>query len=158
MQFTCPWWFHQMETFSLLLALCAGNSPVTGKFPSQRRVTRSFDVFFDLRLNKRLIKQMRVWWFEMPSRSLWCQCNADGWNEFYLVLNKKKTNRSITLFFSHLFHFIPLHSIKKLPKIHSKCIFILKGMSYLKKWCDAFYMYLQYKKIANLIQSSFCEK
>ena len=40
-----PWWRHQMETFSALLALCAGNSPVTGEFPSQRPVTRSFDVF-----------------------------------------------------------------------------------------------------------------
>ena len=38
--------------FSVLLALCEGNSPVTGEFPSQRPVTRSFDVFFDLRLNK----------------------------------------------------------------------------------------------------------
>ena len=37
-----------METFIALLALCAGNSPVTGEFPSQRPVTRSFDVFFDL--------------------------------------------------------------------------------------------------------------
>ena len=37
------WWRHQMETFSALLALCAGNSPVTGEFPSQRPVTRSFD-------------------------------------------------------------------------------------------------------------------
>ena len=35
-----------METFSALLALCAGNSPVTGEFPSQRPVTRSFDIFF----------------------------------------------------------------------------------------------------------------
>ena len=41
---------HQMETFSALLALCAGNSPVSGEFPAQRPVTRSFDVFFDLRL------------------------------------------------------------------------------------------------------------
>ena len=40
------WWHHQMETFSALLALCAGNSPVTGEFPSQRPVTRSFDVSF----------------------------------------------------------------------------------------------------------------
>ena len=47
------WWRHQMETFSALLALCAGNSPVPGEFPSQRPVTRSFDVFFDLRRNKR---------------------------------------------------------------------------------------------------------
>ena len=50
------WWRHQMETFSALLALCAGNSPVTSEFPSQRPVTRSSDVFLDLRLNKRLSK------------------------------------------------------------------------------------------------------
>ena len=45
------WWRHQMETFSALLAICAGNSPVTGGFPAQRPVRRSFDVFFDLHLN-----------------------------------------------------------------------------------------------------------
>ena len=49
------WWRYEMETFSVLLALCAGNSPVTGEFPSQRPMTRSFDVFFDLRLNKRWV-------------------------------------------------------------------------------------------------------
>ena len=55
----CPtiWWRHQMETFSALLAIRAGNSPVPGEFPAQRPVTRSFDVFFDLRLNERLRKQ-----------------------------------------------------------------------------------------------------
>ena len=42
--------------FSALLAICAGNSPVTGEFPPQRPVTQSFDVFFDLCLNKRLSK------------------------------------------------------------------------------------------------------
>ena len=47
-----PWWRHQMEAFSALLALCAVNSPVTGEFPTQRPVTRSFDVFFDPRLSK----------------------------------------------------------------------------------------------------------
>ena len=52
-----PWWRHQMEPISALMALCAGNSPVPGEFPAQRPVTRSFDVFFDLRLNKRLSKQ-----------------------------------------------------------------------------------------------------
>ena len=62
------WWRHQMKTFSALLALCAGNSPVT--------VTRSFDIFFDLRLNKRLSKQWRGWWFETPLRSLWRHCNV----------------------------------------------------------------------------------
>ena len=38
------WRRHQMETFSALLDYCVGNSPVTGEFPSQRPVTRSFDV------------------------------------------------------------------------------------------------------------------
>ena len=46
-----PWWRHQMETFSALLAISAGNSPVPGEFPTQRPVTRSFDVYFDLRPN-----------------------------------------------------------------------------------------------------------
>ena len=70
------WWRHQMETFSALLAICAGNSPVPGEFPAQRPVTRSFDVFFDMRLNKRLSKQWWGWWFETLLRPLWCQCNA----------------------------------------------------------------------------------
>ena len=39
-----PWWRHHMETISALLALCVGNSPVTGAFPSQRPVTRNFGV------------------------------------------------------------------------------------------------------------------
>ena len=50
-----------MELFSGLLALGARNSPVIGDFPTQGPVTRSFDVFFDLRLNKRLSKQWRGW-------------------------------------------------------------------------------------------------
>ena len=49
---------------------------VTGEFPAQRPVTRSFDVFFDLRLNKRLSKQWCGWWFETPSRPLWRHSNA----------------------------------------------------------------------------------
>ena len=48
-----------------------------GEFPTQRPVTRSFDVFFDLCLNKRLSKQPWGWWFEMPSHPLWHQCNED---------------------------------------------------------------------------------
>ena len=61
------WWRHQMEPFSALLALCEGKSLVSGEFPSQRPVTRSFDVFFDLCLNKRLSKPSWGWWFETPS-------------------------------------------------------------------------------------------
>ena len=69
------WWYHRMETFSALLALCSGNSPVTSEFPSERPVTRSFDDFFDLGVNKQLSKQSWGCWFETPSRSLWCHCN-----------------------------------------------------------------------------------
>ena len=71
-----PWWRHQMETFTALLAICAGNSPGTGEFPSQRPLTRTFDVFVDLGPNKRLSKDWWGCWFETPSRPLWCQCNV----------------------------------------------------------------------------------
>ena len=61
--YTC--WRHQMETFSALLAICVGNSPVT----------QSFDVFFDLHLIERLSKHSRGWWFETLSCPLWRHCN-----------------------------------------------------------------------------------
>ena len=47
-----------------------------GEFPTQRPVTRSFDVFFDLRPNKRLSKQWPGWWFETLSRSFWRHRNV----------------------------------------------------------------------------------
>ena len=58
-----------------------------GEFPTQRPVTRSFDVFFDLRLNKRLSKQSWGWWPETPSSSLWRHRNGirqivNGWRLF----------------------------------------------------------------------------
>ena len=58
--------------------------PLCGEFtghrwiPLTKPVTRSFDVFFDLRLNKPLSKQSWSWWFKTPSRSLWRQCNGPG--------------------------------------------------------------------------------
>ena len=73
-----PWWRHQMETVSALPAICAENSPVPGEFPAQRPVTRSFDVFFDLRLNKRLSKQPWGWWLDSLSCPLWRHRNALG--------------------------------------------------------------------------------
>ena len=60
-------WKH----FLALLAISAGNSPVPGEFPTQRPVMRSFDVYFDLRPNKRLNKQSWGWWFETSLRPLW---------------------------------------------------------------------------------------
>ena len=68
-------WKYMMTSskgnFSALLAICAGNSPLPGEFPALRPVTRSFDVFFDLRLNKRLSKRSWGWWFQTQSRPLW---------------------------------------------------------------------------------------
>ena len=48
---------------------------IHGEFPAQRPVTRSFNVFFDLLLNKRLSKQSWGGWLETLSRQLWCHCN-----------------------------------------------------------------------------------
>ena len=59
-----------METFSALLAICVGNSPVPGELP------RSFDVFFGLRLNKRFSKQSWGWWFETLPCPLWRHGNG----------------------------------------------------------------------------------
>ena len=78
-----PWWRHQMETFSALLA--PRHWPLCGEFtghrwiPAQRPVTRSFDVSFDLCLNKRLSKQRWGWWLETPSSPLWRHCNECDW-------------------------------------------------------------------------------
>ena len=56
------WWRHQ---------------PVTNGFTSQKSVTRSFEVFLDLRLNKRLNKRPRLRWFD---DSLWRHCNVSKWD------------------------------------------------------------------------------
>ena len=83
-----------METFSALLALCAGNSPVTGEFPSQRPVTWSFDVFFDLRLNNRLNEQSWGWWFETPSHPSWRHCNVNKTQGSHRADNTGKQNNA----------------------------------------------------------------
>ena len=72
----------KLKHFRVTGHLC-GNSPVPGEFPAQRPVTRSFDVFFDLRLNKRLSKQSWGWWFETLSCPLWRHRNGSC---FQLVL------------------------------------------------------------------------
>ena len=69
---TCLWRIRPMATssngniFRVTGPLCAGNPPVTGELPSQRPMTQSFDVFFDLGLNKRCSKQSKRRWFETP--------------------------------------------------------------------------------------------
>ena len=89
-----PWWRHQMETFSALLALCAG---IHRWIPSQRPLTQSFDVFFDLRLNKRSSKQSLGWWFETPSRSLWRHWNATATNNQVTKSEKSEVILKITI-------------------------------------------------------------
>ena len=76
-----------METFSALLALCVGNSTVTGEIPSQRSVTHIFDIFFDLCLNKWLSKHSLHQWFEMPLLSLWHHCNGTVRDDRIWILN-----------------------------------------------------------------------
>ena len=95
------WWRHQMETFSTLLAICAENSPVPGEFPAQRPVTRSFDVFFDLRPNKRLGKQSWSWWFETLSPSLWRHCKDLGrYRRIYIYATIIGSDSGITTFYT----------------------------------------------------------
>ena len=62
-----PWWRNQMEPFPRYWPLVR----VTGGFPSQRPMTRKFDVCYDVRLNNGLSKQSRCRWFETPWRSWW---------------------------------------------------------------------------------------
>ena len=97
--FMSLWWRHQMETFSALLAICAGNSPVSGEFPAQRPETRSCDVFFDLPLDGRLSKHSWGWWLEPPSCPFWRQGNDPHFKPF-------RTNRS---FHWRYFFFTKIH-------------------------------------------------
>ena len=72
-----PWWRYQMETFPRYWPFVRGihRSPVK----SPHKTPRCFDVFFDLRLNKRLSKQSWGWWFMTPSHILWRHCNDEEW-------------------------------------------------------------------------------
>ena len=70
----------------------------TGHRSAQSPVTRSFDVFFDLRLNKRLSKQSWGWWFETPSHPLWRHCNV-LWNVRRIVIIKIQIAGAIQLIF-----------------------------------------------------------
>ena len=92
------WWRHQMETFSVWLA---------GEFPAQRPVTRSFDVFFDLRLNKRLSKQSWGWRFETLSRPLWRYCNADTLSMIFRHFPKWPTRSRKTSWHCHCIQWVP---------------------------------------------------
>ena len=81
------------ENIFRVTGLLCGEFTGPGEFSTQRPVTRSFDVLFDLHLNKQMSKQSRGWWFETPSGSLWRQCNEwwvsiDSANGFIPLGNK----------------------------------------------------------------------
>ena len=108
------WWRHQLETYSTLLAICAGILAVAGEFPSQRPVAWSFDVFFDLRLNKRLSKPSRWWWFETPSYPLWRYCNV---TVFRRLFKFDFLYQSCYIFIHNSLNFVSLGSINNTPAL-----------------------------------------
>ena len=88
----------------------------TGGFPSQKPMTRGFDVFFDLRLNKRLNKQSRGWWFETPLRSLWHHCNA-----FHHMIGKLWVSHNACI---RIINIIPLYV--KVLMMYGFCLWVSK--------------------------------
>ena len=73
-----------------------------GEFPTQRPVTRSFDVFFDLRLNKGLSKQPWGWWFETPSCSLWRHRNDLAGDNLHYWATFPKTKLAMDMIISRV--------------------------------------------------------
>ena len=127
LDFAYSWWRHHMKTFSALLAICAGNSLVTGEFLAQRPVTRSFDVFFDLHLNKPLSKQWWGWWFETLSRPLWRHCNVLSQHNaiWHSSSTNIKTLSSLTkmLFSIYILTLSPTTNIHIFLNQHAEAIF-----------------------------------
>ena len=150
---TISWWRHQMETFSALLAISAGNSPVPGEFPAQRPVTRSFDVFFDLRLNKRLSKQSRGWWFDTLSCLLWRHRNVCGGDRgsgpptsVQLPTPAHFSSLPPTPFFHYFFFGYPHPKLRFLPLCLSWHILWQNMLTFNVYWtkCVAIYKYVKY--------------
>ena len=92
----------------------------TGEFPPQRPVTRSFDVFFDVRLNKHLSKQSWGWWFETPSRPLWRHSNDVAHNYSIVIITHTK-RCSIINYAHNLIHLLRPREDNVAPIY--KCIF-----------------------------------
>ena len=147
-----------METFSELLAICVGNSSVPGEFPAQRPVKRSFDVFFHLRMNKRLRKQSWGWWFGTLSRPLWCHRNVCGklpgptwfppqraseWNSdiFFVFSLHKPLNKQLPTIWDTIM-FMWFHCNDQFSHSYTTFYFCLKSRQliqwYLSRWVQVF--------------------
>ena len=114
------WWLHQIETFSALLSICAGNSPVPGEIPAKRSVTRSFDFFFWSAPDIWLSKQSWGCWFETPSRPVWWHRNG-----YSNPLNHAQLNN-----FDNIWGLIKLYFISS-PILFLKSIWYIHGTYYL---------------------------
>ena len=140
-------WKH----FSAFLSICAGNSPVTGEFPAQRPVTRSFDgFFFNLSMNKRLSKQWWCWWLESPSRLLWRHCNTSA--QHCDQLHGSATGMSMGL------RAIPLQCGDAIVMSFSSKISTTdtKVARLAKTWCVIILSYHNSSIIKHLVKCIFC--
>ena len=97
-----------------------GEFTVPGEFPAQRPVTRNFDVFSDLRLNKQLSKQSWGWWFEKPLSSLCRHSNGILYHVMWLPCNGGLAKPKLSLGIGGLFH----------PKEHSGQCLLYTTMCY----------------------------
>ena len=104
-------------TDHLCAEFTAGNSPIPGEFLTQRPVTRSFEVSFDLRLIKRLSKQSWAWWFETLSRTLWRHCNG----YWYTVLTYHRCYRMYGC--CHGYRFSIIHKLAVTPATYFSNVF-----------------------------------
>ena len=99
------------------------------EFPAQRPVTRSFDVFYDLRLIKRLSKQWWGWWFETPSYPLWHYCNAHLGGGSWVAIQPSKTDQ-------HVLHIELYHIYKYIQQ--SKSLFTTAVLRIMWQNCAMF--------------------
>ena len=111
---------------SALLAICAGNSPLSGEFPAQRPVTRSSDVYFDLHLNKWLSKQWWCWWFETLLHPLWRHSSdrPTPAQRFGFCISSRILESNCFLFenYSYQISIFPRHSWDNFSFVETCCI------------------------------------
>ena len=112
------------------------SSPVPGEFPTQRPVTRSFDVYFDLHPNKQLSKQYRGWWFETLSSPLWRHRNGQRlWDMWSLTLTLRGRNQMDTILQTKVSSFLNENDEFRLKFRWSGPINIIRALVQIMAWC-----------------------
>ena len=130
------WWRHQNgNIFRVTLPLC-------GNFTSprwiKRSVTRSFDVFFDLSLNKTLVKQSRRWWFETPSCSLWHHC-YEHITSCYFVLTSPYAPNTFTYKYWYVISYMLLKRL-----LRNEIIQVIEMFLHCRQWPTYFTVSTQF--------------